>query len=159
MEGRRASGGLFCAFRGHDLKIVPLWNCPAKPGLAASRNGQQIVTIAGMDTRIMFGRKNVGHPFRTGLAPQILAPALFAQPQGDEADVYGAEPRSHAFRAALPEAVLRVMPAYEPEVAIAMERAKLRSKPLDPARITLQDVKDFLLAYCACFLAVLAFIS
>ena len=61
--------------------------------------------------------------------------------------------------AALPEAVLRVMPAHEPEVALAMERAKLRSKPLDPGMITLQDMKDFLLAYCACFLAVLAFIS
>ena len=81
--------------------------------------------MAAMDSRITFGRKHFGHPFR----------------------------------AALPERALWVMPAYEPEVALAMARAKMRSKPLNPGRITLQDVKDFLLAYCACFLAVLAFIS
>ncbi len=112
-----------------------------------------------MDTKITFGRKNIGHPFRTGLAPHVLQPVLAGPPLGAVGEGFSPEPRRHAFRAALPEAVLRVMPAYEPEVALAMERAKLRSKPLDPAMITLQDAKDFLLAYCACFLAVLAFIS
>ena len=34
----------------------------------------------------------------------------------------------------------------------------LRSPPVDPKRITRQDVTDFLLAYCACFLAVSVFI-
>jgi len=112
-----------------------------------------------MDTRIAFGRKNIGHPFRLGLAPQVLLPGMGGQAPALIGALAAAEPRCHPFRAALPEAVLRVMPEYEPEVALAMERAKLRSKPLDPRMITLQDMKDFLLAYCACFLAVLAFIS
>ena len=112
-----------------------------------------------MDTRITFGRKNAGHPFRVGLAPHVLQPVMASPPLDQMSEPVPAEPRGHSFRAALPDAVLQVMPAYEPEVALAMERAKLRSKPLDPGMITLQDVKDFLLAYCACFLAVLAFIS
>jgi hypothetical protein len=109
-----------------------------------------------MDNRITFGRKNIGHPFRHSLAPHVLQPVMAPQPMGEHVVP---ERRGHPFRAELPEAVLRVMPAYEPEVALAMERAKLRSKPLDPGMITPQDVKEFLLAYCACFLAVLAFIS
>lgn len=34
-----------------------------------------------------------------------------------------------------------------------------KSAPQRSWRITVQDVKDFLLAYCACFLAVTAFIA
>jgi hypothetical protein len=73
--------------------------------------------------------------------------------------VIAPEQRGNAFRAALPQGVLRLLPEHEPEVVLAMERAKLRSNSVNPRMITLQDVKDFLLAYCACFLAVLAFIS
>jgi len=51
------------------------------------------------------------------------------------------------------------LPVHEPEVVAAMERAALRSAPVDWKRISAQDVKDFLLAYCACFVAALAFIS
>lgn len=51
---------------------------------------------------------------------------------------------------------------FEPEVEAAIAALQLpegvRSKPVDPKRITRQDVKDFLLAYCACFMAVSAFI-
>lgn len=68
----------------------------------------------------------------------------------------------HPFRRTLPAHVLRPLPRFEPEVEAAMSALQLpegvRSKPVDRRKITRQDVKDFLLAYCACFLAVSAFI-
>lgn len=72
--------------------------------------------------------------------------------------VFGKAP-GHPFRATLPRRVLLPMPVHEPEVLAAMERAALRSQPVDWKRITLQDVKEFLMAYCACFMAIMAFIS
>jgi hypothetical protein len=65
----------------------------------------------------------------------------------------------HPFRASLPRRVLLPMPVHEPEVLAAMERAALRSAPMDWKRITVQDVKEFLMAYCACFMAIMAFVS
>ena len=43
---------------------------------------------------------------------------------------------------------------------LALKRAS-RSSPVrsDSARLTMQDARDFLMAYCACFLAVSAFIA
>ena len=68
----------------------------------------------------------------------------------------------HPFRRTLPAHVLRPLPRLEPEVELAMasqsQRSELRSPPVNPRQITLQDVKDFLLAYCACFIAITAFI-
>ncbi len=68
----------------------------------------------------------------------------------------------HPFRRTLPAHVLRPLPLFEPEVEAAMRALQLhegvRSPPVDPRRITRQDVMDFLLAYCACFLAVSVFI-
>ena len=71
----------------------------------------------------------------------------------------------HPFRATLPLRALRTLPRYEPEVRARMEEAELaddddahgapRKKPL----LTIQDAKDFLLAYCACFMAASAFLS
>ena len=56
--------------------------------------------------------------------------------------------------------VLRPLPVFEPEVEAAFEREhRFRSAPVNPRRVTLQDVKDFLLAYCACFMAIMAFVS
>jgi hypothetical protein len=66
---------------------------------------------------------------------------------------------SHAFRRTLPARVLRPLPEFEPEVVEAIRRSAIRSKNVDWKHIGLQDIKDFLLAYCACFLAVSAFIS
>jgi hypothetical protein len=65
----------------------------------------------------------------------------------------------HPFRASLPRRVLLPMPVHEPEVIAAMERAALRSAPMNWKRITVQDVKEFLMAYCACFMAITAFLS
>lgn len=72
----------------------------------------------------------------------------------------------NAFRASLPRHVLRELPRYEPEVMAAMRAAEerlraidVRSDPVDLRRITMQDLRDFLIAYCACFLAVMAFIA
>lgn len=65
----------------------------------------------------------------------------------------------HPFRRRLPARVLRALPVFEPEVLEAMRRAELRSKPVDPRHITRQDVKDFLIAYCACFVAIMAWIA
>lgn len=73
------------------------------------------------------------------------------------------KPARHRFRRSLPARVLMPLPTPEPEVVAARERferlAAMRSVPVDPRRITLQDVKDFLIAYCACFIAVSAFIA
>ena len=72
----------------------------------------------------------------------------------------------HPFRASLPRHVLRELPRYEPEVMAAMKRAEtmlreaeIRSEPVDLKRITMQDIRDFLIAYCACFLAIMVFIA
>ncbi|MBB3859015.1 Asp-tRNA(Asn)/Glu-tRNA(Gln) amidotransferase A subunit family amidase [Novosphingobium hassiacum] len=72
----------------------------------------------------------------------------------------------HPFRASLPTHVLRELPKLEPEVIAAMRRAEerlreadIRSEPVDLKRITMQDLRDFLIAYCACFMAVMAFIA
>lgn len=72
----------------------------------------------------------------------------------------------HPFRRTLPAHVLRPLPVFEPEVERAMaviatsgvQISEMRSPPVDPRKITLRDFKEFLLAYCACFLAVSAFI-
>lgn len=72
----------------------------------------------------------------------------------------------HPFRASLPRHVLRELPRYEPEVMAAIKRAEttlreaeVRSEPVNLKRITMQDLRDFLIAYCACFLAVMVFIA
>jgi hypothetical protein len=49
------------------------------------------------------------------------------------------------------------LPRLEPEVEAAIERATLRSPPVNWRRLTGQDVRDFLLAYCACFVALQTF--
>lgn len=51
------------------------------------------------------------------------------------------------------------MPSHEPEVAAAIERQALRSPDLDWRHLTMQDARDFLLAYCACFMALQVFLS
>ncbi|ABD25777.1 hypothetical protein Saro_1333 [Novosphingobium aromaticivorans DSM 12444] len=72
----------------------------------------------------------------------------------------------HPFRATLPLHVLRELPRHEPEVAAAIRRAEerlksieVRSDPVDLKRITARDLREFLLAYCACFFAVMMFIA
>ncbi len=72
----------------------------------------------------------------------------------------------HPFRASLPRHALRELPRLEPEVIAAMRKAEdrlrdmeVRSQPVNLKRITMQDLRDFLIAYCACFMAVMAFIA
>lgn len=71
----------------------------------------------------------------------------------------------HPFRATLPLRALRTLPRPEPEVRARMEQAELEDnegadqKPRKEPFLTIQDLKDFLLAYCACFMAVSAFLS
>lgn len=80
--------------------------------------------------------------------------------------VLNPELAGHPFRRTLPAHVLRPLPRFEPEVeqalavigAGAAQLSEMRSPPVDPRKLTLQDVKDFLLAYCACFVAVSTFI-
>ncbi|MBC2666549.1 hypothetical protein H7F51_13565 [Novosphingobium flavum] len=79
---------------------------------------------------------------------------------------------NHPFRAALPQRVLRRLPRYEPEVqarmaaaeAKAEERAALEAEAQAPTvrrrlPFTAQDLRDFLLAYTACFIAASAWLS
>lgn len=65
----------------------------------------------------------------------------------------------HPFRRTLPAHVLARLPVFEPEVLEAMRKAELRSRDVEGRRITLEDVKDFLMAYVACFAAVMLFLS
>lgn len=70
----------------------------------------------------------------------------------------------HPFRATLPRRVLHRLPEFEPEVRAAIERARLAPQPEQAPRprrwaLSAGDMRDFLLAYCACFTAVMAFIS
>ena len=71
----------------------------------------------------------------------------------------------HPFRATLPLRALRTLPRYEPEVRARMEQAEVaddddaQRAPRKEPFLTVQDVKDFLLAYCACFMAASAFLS
>jgi len=69
----------------------------------------------------------------------------------------------HRFRRTLPVRVRArldaPLPQVEPEVAAAMARHALRSPDLDWRHITRQDLRDFLLAYGACLLALLVWFS
>lgn len=69
----------------------------------------------------------------------------------------------HPFRATLPLRTLRRLPRFEPEVEASMvgkdAGAGQAPAPRGPWHITAQDVKDFLLAYTACFLAVSAWLG
>ncbi len=68
----------------------------------------------------------------------------------------------HPYRATLPLRVLRRLPSHEPEVRVRIAAAESddgEEAPPHRPLITVQDVKDFLLAYCACFIAVSTFLS
>ena len=69
----------------------------------------------------------------------------------------------HPFRATLPLRVLRRLPQHEPEVRArieaAVEQPEDYAAPRKRPLVTVQDVKDFLLAYCAFFMAASAFLS
>lgn len=72
----------------------------------------------------------------------------------------------HPFRATLPRRVLRTLPQPEPEVLARIEAAEAVQveAPIQPASqsrfaVTVQDVKDFLVAYTACLLALLTFLG
>jgi len=75
--------------------------------------------------------------------------------------VPGRPGQPNMFRRNLPDRVrtrLQMpLPKVEPEVAAAIERASLRSPPMRWRHLTGQDVRDFLLAYCACFIALQTF--
>jgi hypothetical protein len=77
--------------------------------------------------------------------------------------VPGKPGQPHAFRRSLPERVRgrlhAPMPRHEPEVEAAMARTALRSPPVNWHRLTGQDLRDFLLAYCACFIALQTFLA
>lgn len=73
---------------------------------------------------------------------------------------------NHPFRATLPLRVLRRLPQFEPEVqariALAEHTAQAPAANPAPRRgwgLSAQDVKDFLIAYIACFMAVSAWIG
>ena len=74
------------------------------------------------------------------------------------ASAYGST--RHPFRASLPRHVLRELPRHEPEVARALGTAVAGKAQRQSAwRISVQDVKDFLIAYTACLLAAMTFLG
>lgn len=70
---------------------------------------------------------------------------------------------NHPFRATLPLRVLRRLPQHEPEVRarIAMAQQEEAAPAAEKRRplVTAQDVRDFLMAYVACFMAVSAWLG
>jgi len=67
----------------------------------------------------------------------------------------------HPFRAGLPLRTLRCLPRHEPEVQARID-AGAGAAAEDPAPrrwLNAQDVRDFLIAYVACFLAVSAWLG
>lgn len=90
-----------------------------------------------------------------------MPPKLFRS--DSPASCPGRRGQPHAFRRSLPPRVqqrlARPMPSHEPEVAEAIARQTLRSPDMDWRRLTMQDARDFLLAYCACFMALQVFLS
>jgi len=70
--------------------------------------------------------------------------------------VLGNEAARHPFRRSLPVSVTLEAGAHP----LLQHWARIRPlrQPMAPSRITMQDLRDFFLAYCACFLAVSAFI-
>ncbi|WP_420382310.1 hypothetical protein [Novosphingobium sp.] len=76
--------------------------------------------------------------------------------------VPGRPGQPNAFRRNLPGRVqdhlALPLPRFEPEVEAAIARGALRSPPVNWRRITRQDARDFLLAYCACFIALQMFL-
>lgn len=73
--------------------------------------------------------------------------------------VLTSERARHPFRRSLPAHVLRPLPSFEPEVIAAQERAEarllegLRSPDVKPGQFTRGDLRDFLLAFAAGFVA------
>ena len=68
----------------------------------------------------------------------------------------------HPFRATLPLRTLRRLPRHEPEVQARIDACEGVAAQEPPARrplLSAQDVRDFLLAYIACFLAVTAWLG
>lgn len=68
----------------------------------------------------------------------------------------------HPFRATLPLRTLRRLPRHEPEVQARIDAYEGVTAEQPQARrplLTAQDVRDFLLAYIACFLAVTAYLG
>jgi hypothetical protein len=77
--------------------------------------------------------------------------------------VPGRPGQPNQFRRSLPDRVQHrlhaPLPNVEPEVAAAMERMALRSPDVNLRALTVRDVREFLLAYCACFLALQVFLT
>ena len=76
--------------------------------------------------------------------------------------VLTSEAARHPFRAALPPHVLGEEQAFDPRrrmIAVTRAEEQPLRQPKRKAWLTLQDVKDFLMAYCACLVCVTAFIS
>jgi hypothetical protein len=75
----------------------------------------------------------------------------------------------HPFRATLPLRTLRRLPRMEPEVEARLAARAVLDAAADEApakaeskrgwRLSAQEVRDFLIAYTACFMAVSAWIS
>ena len=68
----------------------------------------------------------------------------------------------HRFRRNLPTRVQArldaPLPRHEPEVEAALARAALRSPPVNWRALTTPDLRDFAIAFCACFIALQAFL-
>jgi len=76
---------------------------------------------------------------------------------------------NHPFRATLPPRVLLRLPVFEPEVQARIDAAARSAEVQQAAESVIRppsrrwinraDIRDFLLAYTACFLAVSAWLS
>jgi hypothetical protein len=92
----------------------------------------------------------------------IASPPVPGRP-GEPRAVPGRPGRPHAFRRQLPVRVRArldaPLPQLEPEVEAANARAALRSPDVDLRRLTRKDWREFLMAYCAMFIALQVFLA
>lgn len=112
--------------------------------------------MAVMNRRLVLTSEDARHPFRQTLPPHVLRP--LPEPEPEVADAMA---RAEAPLFQWDEGDKQddsVLDLVTPLPALlAMPAAAVAAAPR-PGLITRQDVKDFLLAYCACLIAVGTFI-
>ncbi len=105
-----------------------------------------------MRRALVLGDETANHPFLKQLPPHVRRPQSLRNLR-------------HTAPEPLAQQAMRTVRQAGEEIGSAMERGShafvsmLRRGPVHPGPITGSDVRGFLLAYCACFLAVVAFIA
>ena len=111
--------------------------------VARFHNGEQILKPVSMRRSLVLGDESAHHPFLQTLPPHVRVDRPVASPR-------------HDAPALAPKVVagdwLKRYAHAAPHMVISRARHWRRG-------LTMQNLREFLLAYCACFVAVVAFIA